>query len=202
MLAYGISAASNIETADELTSVGAQVQETSLGSLVADAVRKKAGTPVAIIAAGSLKEITIAAGRVDPDDVAACLQYPEDKIAVIELTGKQLLSAFERSLQIQPQKNMGFLQVSGIKIKFNPNSPKGARTEVVEIGSEKLDPAKKYPVAMTVPLADGAYGYFTIWGKEKQKIITDADLSTVLARYISSAKHLDYTSKDRIIASK
>ena len=204
LLLLGISAVADVNTASAITGVGVQVGETSLGDLVADALKNSAKSSVAVVAAGSLKETEIPAGSVKPADVVNCLQYPydKDKIVVLELTGKQILSALERSVRINPQKNMGFLQVSGLKVAFDPSAAKGSRIISVEVNKQTLDEAKKYSVAMPVPLADGEYGYFTIWGKEKQKPVKDTSISGAVSEFLVSKTSIDYKELNRIIPKK
>jgi len=186
----------------DLSSVGAQTRETSLGDLVADAVRAELGTPVALVPAGELREVTIAKGKVNPDDVVACLQYPGDRLAVIELTGDQLIRALERSVSIYPQKNMGFLQVSGIQVRFNPKSPKGSRIVSVKIGAEAVVNDRKYRIAVTRSLASGAYGYFTIWGKDLKPESKEKTASQAVKGYLAGRDSVDYRELKRVTAEK
>jgi len=200
LLALTVAISGNASAA--MTSVGVQSQETSLGNLVTDAVRSAAKTPVAFIAAGSFKELNLPTGATQPGDISRCLQYPDDRIAVIELTGAELTSALERSLEIYPQKNLGFLQVSGMTVKFQGDKPKGSRVESITIGGDKLVQAAKYRVATTLPLAEGAYGYFTVWGRDRAKEVNLSTLSQALTTYLPISDLSATTHADRIIASK
>lgn len=192
----------NVQSPAELSSIDSQMKETSIGDLVADAVKAGSDTPIALIPAGALREVTIPKGTVTADDVLKSLQYPDDKIAVIEITGDQLTKALERSVSIHPQKNLGFLQVSGITLIFNPESPKGTRIKSVKVGDEKIDSGRKYRVATTEPLASGAYGYFTIWGKEVKPKLSDKTTGAALKDFISKNKSVDYRKLERITAEK
>ena len=110
----GLPAHADVESSSSLSSVGCQVRETALGDLAADAVRTVGGTPIALIPAGGFREITIPKGKVKSEDILECLQYPDDRLVVIELTGEQLTRALERSVSVYPQKNLGFLQARGM----------------------------------------------------------------------------------------
>jgi 5'-nucleotidase / UDP-sugar diphosphatase len=193
-----LPATADVQSASALSSVGCQTQEVELGDLVADSIRNAGQTPIAFLPAGSLKEITIPAGSVKTDDVLECLQYPDDKIAVIELTGDQIARALERSVSIYPQKNMGFLQVSGLSFVFDPQSPKGYRVGSVIVGKDKLIADSKYRVATTQPLADGAYGYFTVWGKNHPSELKEKTVSQAVTEFLSARDSVDYGSKNRI----
>jgi len=201
-LAAGLLAVAEVNSPSDLSSVGCQVRETGLGDLVADAVRAEAGTSVALVPAGGLREITIPKGKVKAEDVLKCLQYHDDRIAVIELTGAQLTAALERSVSIHPQKNLGFLQVSGIEFKFDPKLPKGSRLMSVMVGKEKIANERKYRVGTTKPLADGAYGYFTIWGKGLKPEIKDKTTAQAVTKFLSGQASVDYQKPNRILAKE
>ncbi len=197
-----IVSAADVSSPTSLSSIESQVKETELGDLVADALRavdEKAD--VAFFPGGSMKDVTIPAGKVKTDDVIGCLQFPDDKIAVLELTGKQIVEALERSVGTLPQKNKGFLQVSGIAFQVGLDSSKGSRVSDVKVGKNDLDEDRKYRVVTTLPLAKGANGYFTIWDKKavvdsKSKDVT---ISDAVKQFMDKQKTLDYKEKSRIV---
>jgi 2',3'-cyclic-nucleotide 2'-phosphodiesterase (5'-nucleotidase family) len=185
-----------------LTSVGAQLGETSIGDLVADAIRDSVHAPIGLLAAGSLREVTIPKGKADASDIRQCIQYPDDKIVVMELTGAEIRQALERSVSIYPQKNLGFLQVSGIRVVIRPENAKGNRIASLAMDSGPFSDDAKYQVATTVPVANGAYGYFTIWDKAeiaKAKTIT---ISQALTDFLAASPSFDYSQADRIVVKK
>jgi len=189
-----------LESRSELTTANSRKQETSLGDLVADAIKQAAGVPVAIFPAGSFRDeaTTIPAGRITAQEVLKCLQYPQDKIATIEITGAQVIKALERSVSIYPQENRDFLQVSGIRVQFNPDAPKGARIVRVTIDGKQIQPEQKYCVAMPKPLADGGQGYFTVWGKDVKPVVTNKTVSSAVEDFLASKTSIDYRKLDRI----
>lgn len=189
-----------LESLSELTTADSRKQETSLGNLVADAIKQAAGTSIAVFPAGSFRDeaTTIPAGRITVQDVLKCLQYPQDKIAIIEITGDQLIKALERSVSIYPQENRDFLQVSGIKVQVNPNAIKGARIIRVTIDGKQIQPDQKYRVAMTKPLAEGGQGYFTVWGKGLKPVVTNKTVSSAVEDFLANKTSIDYRKLDRI----
>ncbi|HUV03905.1 MAG TPA: 5'-nucleotidase [Armatimonadota bacterium] len=199
VLAAGLPAIADVKSPSALSSVGCQARETELGNLVADAVKAEAGTPMALVPAGGFREVTIPKGRVKTEDVLKSLQYPDDRVAVIELTGRQLVAALERSVSIYPQKNLGFLQVSGVEFKFDPKLPKGSRLTSVTVGGEKAANERRYRVGATKPLADGAYGYFTIWGKDRKPEIKDKTIAQAVTKFLSARSSVDYQKPNRIL---
>ena len=200
MISAVMAVSADVQSPADLTSVGCQAQETSLGDLMADAVRASAGTPIAIIPAGGFREITVPKGEIKISEVLKCLQYPNDQIAVMRITGARLLKALERSVSIYPQKNMGFLQVSGLTLTFSPGSPKESRIKSVLVGAEPVVPDRSYRIATTKPLADGAYGYFTIWGDEHPQM-KDKTISQAATDFLSRRTSVDYRVLNRILIS-
>lgn len=190
--------AADVNSPSDLTSVGCQTREVSLGDLVADAVRSACGTPLAIVPAGSFKGITIPKGAVKTEEVLKCLQYPDDQLAVIELTGDQIIRALERSVSVYPRKNLGFLQVSGVAFGFDPKQPKGSRVTSAAVGGEKVAGERRYRVAMTAPLADGAYGYFTVWEDNLPHELKDKTASQAVSDFLSQRSSVDYQVLNRI----
>lgn len=196
--AIGVSA--DVQSPADLSSVGGQTQETSLGDLISDAVRGTAGTAVSLIPAGGFREVTIPAGTIKPSDVLRCLQYPDDQVVVMRLTGAQLLKALERSVSIYPQKNMGFLQVSGLTVRFDPGSPKESRIRSAMVGAEPVVANQTYRVATTKPLADGAYGYFTIWGSDQKPEMKGKTIAQSATDFLSQRTSVDYRTLNRIVS--
>ncbi|MCL6520303.1 MAG: 5'-nucleotidase C-terminal domain-containing protein [Armatimonadetes bacterium] len=191
-----------IDSRFPLSSVNCQIEETELGDLVSDALKDVMNVQVAFFPAGALREITIPKGKVEPRQVIECLHYPNDRLAVLELTGEEVVNALERSVSVFPRKNLGFLQVGGLSFTFAPNSPKDYRVLDVKIGGYAIDLKKKYTVATTEPLAKGGYGYFTIWGSANIKEISKITTKEAVEKFLGKMQTVDYSKKDRIRAMK
>lgn len=183
-----------------LSSSGIATEESSIGDLVADAVKEAAHTSIALMPAGSFREVNIPKGKTDTESVLRCLQYPDDRVVVLELTGIQLQHALERSVSIYPQKTLGFLQVSGVEMSFKQSGPKGERVLSIVIGKEKLVNDRKYRVATTLPLAEGSYGYFTVWNSTNIGKTKDITVSRAVSDYLSTKNLLDYSDQHRILS--
>ena len=53
--------------------------------------------------------------------------------------------------------------------------------------------------ATTVPLADGAYGYFTIWGRDQIQPLKGKTVSQAVNDFLSSRSSVDYQELKRIV---
>ena len=70
--------------------------DSAVGQSIADLINREAGTEVALIVDGLIKE------SADNKDLSKCLGYDTDELWQVELTGKQLKDAFEKSVSFFP----------------------------------------------------------------------------------------------------
>ena len=137
----------------------------------ADLVREAAGADIAFLPAG------IMVRDFSGSDLGKLVKYPTETIHVSKLTGAQIEAALNRSISLYPSPNSGFLQVSGIEVTFNPDSPAGSRVTGVTVNGRALDLKAEYQVAMPISLARGGYGYFNVW--DKNAIVKNLDNTTL-----------------------
>ncbi|BCW97279.1 MAG: hypothetical protein KatS3mg024_0106 [Armatimonadota bacterium] len=146
---------------------GSDVSETGLGNLVADAVRRSAGAEIAFVPAGTLRTVELRVADISPETLSSTVVDPEEEIAVLGLTGAQIREALERSVSLAPKPNRGFLQLSGLLVKYDLSSAPMSRVADVKVGQKPLEDARVYRVAMPAGLAAGGLGYFRVWGDTK-----------------------------------
>ncbi len=157
---------------------------TSAGQSAADALKEYAHADGALIPAGVL------AKPIQKNDLATMLTSLSDGLVVIELSGSQLRTAFERSVTLFPQPNVGFLQVSGFEITFNKAGPLNSRVTDVTVNGSKLEDGRTYEIAMPTSLQRGQLGYSNLWDKAKVvRTFEKVDLGSVLR-----GKHVSQSS--------
>jgi 2',3'-cyclic-nucleotide 2'-phosphodiesterase (5'-nucleotidase family) len=176
------------------------VAETNLGDLVADATRAAIatepgdqGADFAFIQASALQPGLEPADGVTADLARRILVLPDETVAVLQLSSGQIKECLERSLALLPYPNKGFLQVSGLKLRFDAARPPGDR--VVSIvtapgpagggASAPLAAGRLYRVAMPESLAAGGLGYFRIFNSAPRQR-TEITLSQALSRFIAA----------------
>ena len=193
--------AEDVQSASPLGARDMGKTEAAVGDLAADAVRAALKTNVALIAASEIKskDDPFPAGKVSSADIAKLVSYPDDPLAVLEITGKAIRAALEKSVAIYPQPSLGFLQVSGIKFKFDPARPVGERVHSVYIGDKLMLETARYTVAVTNSIANGALGYWKVWASQDVKS-RQPDLTIVKAveAYFKSTAKMDYGTLVRI----
>jgi 2',3'-cyclic-nucleotide 2'-phosphodiesterase (5'-nucleotidase family) len=193
--------ADTIKTEVELTSKDSGSKETTLGNLVADAIREAAKTEIAFIAASSFNEVSLPKGNVNSNDIVKALEYKNDTIAIVKLTGDQVRRALEHGLYLYPKFNSGFLHFSGLTVTINPDGEKGKRIVSVKVDGSALDSGKTYKVAMPSPLANGALAYFKIWTKKEIEKDTDQTLEAAVNSYLNARKTIT-KGEERLVVKK
>jgi 5'-nucleotidase/UDP-sugar diphosphatase len=173
----------SLSKAVSMENVGASANP--IAQTIVEAMRSATGAELALLGAAFFDEsVQFPAGSLPPDALLKAVRYPEDEVVVLNLTGEQLLQAFERALELYPQKNNAFLQLTGAEVRFNPKAEPGKRIQSVFISGAKLDPKRTYRVATTAPLARGALGYFRIWSKEQISTSTGRTIAEVVREFL------------------
>lgn len=185
-----------------LSGTGMASQETNLGDLVADAMRETGHAQAALVPADEVNaNLQIPAGKTDTAALLSALSDGDDPgstVVILNLTGAQLLKVAERSLSRAPEPFDGFLQVSGLQIRYSPGQPTGKRVSLVGIGGGEVSAGQTYRVATTRSLAGGSLGYFQIFDKKDITEDTGISLSQSLTNYLAAHKTLDVKTEDRI----
>jgi 5'-nucleotidase/UDP-sugar diphosphatase len=135
-------------------------EESSMGNLIADAMRAQTGADVAIMNGGGIRaDRTYDAGtQLTRRDMLTELPFG-NTTQVTELEGKQILLALENGVS-QVEKGAGrFPQVSGMTFVYDPAKEPGSRIVSVTVGDVALDPAKTYKVAVNDYILGGGDGY-------------------------------------------
>jgi 5'-nucleotidase/UDP-sugar diphosphatase len=151
---------------------------------IVEAMRSATGAEMAMLGAAFFNEsASVPATGFTEDDLVKTLAHPDDEVVVLSLRGEQILQALERALELYPQKNNAFLQVSGAEVRFNPKAEPGKRVVSVVIAGAKLEPERVYKVATTAPMARGALGYFRVWSRDQITQSTGRTIADVVRDY-------------------
>ena len=134
--------------------------ETNLGDLITDAIRVQTGADIGVFGGGAIRA-GIEKGNITYGEIMNVMPF-QNQIAIIRVTGQQLLDALEWSVKDVPEEFGGFLQVSGMTYEADLSVPSGCqkdengrmtgiegerRIRNVTIGGEPIDPQAKYTVA-------------------------------------------------------
>jgi 2',3'-cyclic-nucleotide 2'-phosphodiesterase (5'-nucleotidase family) len=138
-------------------------KETNLGNLITDGMVAKANefipTYIAMQNGGGIRA-SIDTGDITLGEVLTVLPFGNN-LVTLDLTGEEILAALEHSVSAPGAG--GFMQVAGLKFKYDAAKPVGERVWYVEAmtanGYEELQLDQTYRVATNAFTADGGDGY-------------------------------------------
>ncbi len=131
-------------------------RETNLGDLIADIIRKTAGSDIAIIGGGSIRT-SILKGTIRLRNIYAVSPF-NNYIVAIRMTGRQVREALEHGVSAVEEGAGRFPQVSGLSFTYTLSAPPGSRVKEVMVAGRQLDPDRDYTVATDDFLAAGETG--------------------------------------------
>ncbi|MGD9507371.1 MAG: 5'-nucleotidase C-terminal domain-containing protein, partial [Geminicoccaceae bacterium] len=127
-----------------------RLSESSIGNLVADAIRMMSASDVSIISSGIVRgDYIIPPGStITVNDLLLNLPF-SNKIVSIKLSGIELVQALERAFSALPEPSTRFPQISGMKVIVDAHQPPGSRLAAVKVGNEELKLEQEYNVSTT-----------------------------------------------------
>ena len=156
-----------------------RAEESSMGNLIADALRAATGADIALMNGGSIRgDRTYDAGtKLTRRDILT--ELPFGNVTVLtELPGTQVLLALENAVS-QVEKGAGrFVQVSGMSFAFDPSAEVGKRVSEVMVAGAPLEVDKLYKVAVNDYILGGGDGFAALGGG---RIITNAGGGNLMA---------------------
>jgi 5'-nucleotidase len=156
----------------EARSATLRTEETNLGDFVADALRERLGTDVAVINGGAIRtNRTVPPGPLTRRDVLSLLPFT-DMVVKLEIRGADLRAALEHGLAQTDRVGGGFLQISGARVMWDPRLAPGRRIVDVSVAGKPLADDAAYTVAVPGYLVRGGDGY-SVFGHAKT--IVDAE---------------------------
>ncbi|HET6382380.1 MAG TPA: 5'-nucleotidase [Armatimonadota bacterium] len=176
------------------SSAGSGVGESSLGDLVADAMRTATGAQVALLDSEALREMDLPKGVVKVSQFQNALSDARDPLAIITLSGKVLARALDRSVSNLPQPSPGFLQVAGVTFDVNAAGSGRPHASGVRVDGKPLDMGAQYSVAVTRALARGTNGYFLVWPASTPSRDIGQTLGGALTAYLNAHPTITPTS--------
>jgi 5'-nucleotidase len=161
-----------------------RTEETNLGDFIADAMRARARTDVALINGGGIRsDRVIPSGPLTRRDLAAMSPFG-NVVMTLELTGTTLREVLEQALPQREREGGGFLQVSGLTVTYDPAKPAGQRVVAMTVGGAPLDPARRYTAAVIDYIAAGKDGLTAL---RAGRVLVDAMNAPLLADILLQA---------------
>jgi 5'-nucleotidase len=168
----------------EARSARLRSEETNLGDFVADALRERLGTDVAVINGGAIRtNRTVPPGPLTRRDVLSLLPFT-DMVVKLEMRGADLRAALEHGLAQTDRVGGGFLQLSGARVVWDPRLAPGRRIVDVSVAGKPLADDAAYTVAVPGYLVRGGDGY-TVFGHAKT--LVDAESGPQISQVVIDA---------------
>jgi 2',3'-cyclic-nucleotide 2'-phosphodiesterase (5'-nucleotidase family) len=166
-----------------------RTRDTTMGNLIADALRETLQAEAVLINGGGIRGDRL----YEPGTTLArrdiLRELPFGNVGVLlELSGATLLAALEHGVSKVEAQAGQFPQVAGIRFAYNPHKPAGSRIVQATINHVPIDPAASYRVATIDYLFKGGDGYTSLsTGKPLVDTSGGTLMATMVMQYI--AKH-------------
>ncbi|MBC7479569.1 MAG: 5'-nucleotidase C-terminal domain-containing protein [Pseudorhodobacter sp.] len=140
-------------------------EESSMGDLIADAMRVATGADIAIMNGGGIRaDRTYDAGtKLTRRDILTELPFG-NITQLTEIPGSQVLAALENGVSEVDKGSGRFPQVSGLTFVYDPSAEAGKRVSEVLVAGAPLEAAKLYKVAVNDYILGGGDGFAALGG--------------------------------------
>jgi 2',3'-cyclic-nucleotide 2'-phosphodiesterase (5'-nucleotidase family) len=170
-----------------------RVRESSLGDLVADAMRESSGAEIAFQNAGGIRA-DIQKGPITLETLFTALPFDDDLVSM-DLAGEKITELLEKTASLEK-----ILQVSGMRIVYDMSDPSRVKLAAVEVAGNPIDPRKTYRVVTNDFLATSG-GAFSVF-KQGRNISFGQQQRDAVAGYIRQNSPISPNVQDRIIFKK
>ncbi|MGD9738379.1 MAG: bifunctional UDP-sugar hydrolase/5'-nucleotidase [Bauldia sp.] len=181
--------------------VALQSRETTMGNLVADAMRLAVNAEVALVNGGAIRgdRLYLPGSEITRRDVFAELPF-NNRTLLLEVTGAQLLAALENGFSEIKLNTGRFPQLSGMTVEVNAFAAPGNRVLSVMVGGRPLVQSAVYRLATNDFIAGGGDGYTILRNAPRIIDLSSAGLTTeqVIA-YLQEAGTVDVGIEGRIV---
>jgi 5'-nucleotidase len=135
-----------------------RTRETNLGNFIADAMRARLDAEVALMNGGGIRtDRIVPPGPLTRRDVHGLLPF-NNAVVKLAVSGARLRETLEQLLAGLEREGGGYLQVSGLRVAYDPRRPLLQRVVRLEVGGAPADPARMYTVATVDYIAGGGDG--------------------------------------------
>lgn len=175
-----------------LDSSNVRLGEASMGNLITDALKDRLGAEISLVNGGAIRghRLYLAETKLTKLDIQE--ELPFNNICVlVEISGKELTATLEAGLSKIETSSGAFLQVSGIKLVYDPNGVPGNRIHELTINGEIVDENRYYRVATTDYLLKGGDGNS---GLKNARVIMGPGVGPLLTSIV-----IDYVSQQMSI---
>ncbi|PRP78623.1 hypothetical protein PROFUN_13476 [Planoprotostelium fungivorum] len=176
-------------------------RETSMGDLLADAVRESFGTETAVIQGGSIRGDSVYEPwhKITYHDIQREFPLP-NTLEAFHITGSNLKAGLEQGVRHLPAQAGCFPQVSGISMRIDPTKPPGQRITRLRINGEPYDPSRSYTCVATRFVRDGGDGYDAMrLGETQHNHLNGTKVDVVFVAWLERKGEIDPQTDGRTV---
>jgi 5'-nucleotidase / UDP-sugar diphosphatase len=180
-------------------------RETPIGNFIADSLREYFNSDAALYNGGGIRgDCILPAGPLTVRDIETMLPF-DNRAVVLSMSGEQLRQVLESSVAHLPRPWGGFLQISGLRIHVNLETPddSGERIADVDILGEggryyPLEPERQYRIVTNTFLASGGNGYYEFNEAAAEPSTTGTAVRAIVMQRLAAQPRLRLTTDGRI----
>ena len=152
-----------IGTPLDSTNATVRTGEAAIGNFMADALRERNNTQIAMINGGGIRgnHLYAPGDKLTRRDILQELPFG-NKSVVTSVTGARLRTAIENGIGSVENGAGRFPQISGMTIVADRKAPRGSRVVSIMIGDKPLEDAATYMLTTNDFMARGGDGYTTL----------------------------------------
>jgi 2',3'-cyclic-nucleotide 2'-phosphodiesterase (5'-nucleotidase family) len=164
-----------------------RTRETTMGNLLADALREALQAEAVLINGGGIRGDRLYEPGTPLTRRDILRELPFGNVGVLlELSGASLLAALEHGVSKVEAKAGQFPHVAGIRFVYNPRQPAGSRIVQATINGVPIDLTASYRVATIDYLLNGGDGYTSLsTGKPLVDTSGGILMATIVMQYIA-----------------
>lgn len=168
--------------------------ESDLGDWLTDRMREFAGTDIALLNSGGIRQ-DLSAGPVTKLDIQGILPFT-NMLCRFAATGDEIVALALHNARAEAREDHGILQVSGLTYSWYREGEE-VRTHVVLVGGKPIDPAATYTVATVDFVARSQpEKYLGIVPENVEDL--GATLSSVILRETERLGRVEWEPEDRV----
>lgn len=168
-------------------------RESNIGNIICDSMREVANADIAFMNNGGIRT-DIPKGKITLEQVFTLMPF-DNNLVTMHLTGVQILEI----LEYNARQEQGFLQASGLKVRYDMSETEGSRVKEVYVGEKPLTKEKTYTVTTIDFLAAGGDAFKTF--KEGKNIIYGTNLRDLFVTYLQKHSPVAPRIEGRIIVN-
>jgi 2',3'-cyclic-nucleotide 2'-phosphodiesterase (5'-nucleotidase family) len=211
-----VQALTTTDTVIDCRTATLRSREAPIGNFIADSLREHFNTDVALYNGGGIRGDTmLPAGVLTSMDVETMLPFNNEAV-VINMPGTMLTQVLEHSVAYLPQPWGGFLQVSGLRMRVDPQpqSPQHDQTGYMHTAApaqrisgvdirgtddvyRPLAPDRVYRIVTNSFLARGGDGYFE-FSEATPEAPTGETVRDIIMHRLAVKPDRSFTTDDRI----